>query len=118
MILALRCAGVSDGRHSADVMKTQSDYRGLGASRRLPYTHKYENITHSEIGIMRTNIDIDDSLMRRAMRLGGIDTKKATVEAALRLFIQTRAQVGMRRFRGKVKWEGNLEESRLGRNTG
>jgi Arc/MetJ family transcription regulator len=67
---------------------------------------------------MRTNIEIDDELMRRAMQLGGIDTKRATVEAALRLFIQTRAQVGMRRFRGKVKWEGNLEESRLGRNSG
>jgi Arc/MetJ family transcription regulator len=66
---------------------------------------------------MRTNIDIDDELMHKAMRLGGIDTKKATVEAALRLFIQTRAQVGMRRFRGKVKWEGNLEESRMGRNS-
>jgi Arc/MetJ family transcription regulator len=67
---------------------------------------------------MRTNIDIDDSLMRQAMRAGGTDTKKATVEAGLRLLIQTRAQAGMRRFRGKVKWEGNLEESRLGRNTG
>jgi Arc/MetJ family transcription regulator len=67
---------------------------------------------------MRTNIDIDDGLMRQAMRLGGIDTKKATVEAALRLFIQTRSQAGMRRFRGKVKWEGNLEESRRGRNSG
>jgi Arc/MetJ family transcription regulator len=66
---------------------------------------------------MRTNIEIDDELMRKAMRLGGIDTKRATVEAALRLFIQTRSQAGMRRLRGKVKWEGNLEESRIGRNT-
>ena len=67
---------------------------------------------------MRTNIDIDDSLMRRAMRACGTDTKKATVEAGLRLLIQTHLQTGLRRFRGKVKWEGNLEESRLGRNTG
>ncbi len=81
--------------------------------------HKIVLILHIEVETqMRTNIDIDDGLMRQAMRLGGIDTKKATVEAALRLFIQTRSQVGMRRFRGKVKWEGNLEESRLGRNTG
>ena len=64
---------------------------------------------------MRTNIDIDDTLMRQAMRLGGADTKKATVEAALRLFIQTRLQGGIRKLRGKVKWEGNLDESRLGR---
>ena len=64
---------------------------------------------------MRTNIDIDDSLMRQAMRHGGTRTKKETVEAALRLFIQTRLQGGIRKLRGKVKWEGNLEESRLGR---
>jgi len=64
---------------------------------------------------MRTNIDIDDSLMRQAMRHGGTRTKKATVEAALRLFIQTRLQGGIRKLRGKVKWEGNLDESRLGR---
>jgi Arc/MetJ family transcription regulator len=64
---------------------------------------------------MRTNIDIDDNLMRQAMRHGGIRTKKATVEAALRLFIQTRLQGGIRKLRGKVKWEGNLDESRLGR---
>jgi len=66
---------------------------------------------------MRTNIDIDDSLMRQALRLGGSNTKKATVETALRLLIQTRSQVGMRRFRGKVKWEGNLGESRRGCNS-
>ncbi len=64
---------------------------------------------------MRTNIDIDDSLMRQAMRLGGTGTKKATVEAGLRLLIETRSQVGIRRLRGKVKWEGNLEVSRQGR---
>ena len=66
---------------------------------------------------MRTNIDIDDSLMEQAMSVGGSDTKKATVEIALRLLVQTRAQTGMKRFRGKVKWEGNLDESRRGRNT-
>ena len=64
---------------------------------------------------MRVSIDIDDNLMRQAMRVGGADTKKATVETALRLLVQTRSQAGMRRFRGKVKWEGNLDVSRRGR---
>jgi Arc/MetJ family transcription regulator len=64
---------------------------------------------------MRTTIDIDDSLMRKAMRVGELTTKKAAVDTALRLFIQTKSQVGMRRFRGKVKWEGNLDVSRRGR---
>jgi len=64
---------------------------------------------------MRTTIDIDDSLMRQAMRLSGLRTKKAAVEAALRLLIQTHSQAGIRRLRGKVRWEGNLSESRKGR---
>ena len=64
---------------------------------------------------MRVSVDIDDNLMRHAMRVGGADTKKATVETALRLLVQTRSQAGMRRFRGKVKWEGNLDVSRRGR---
>ena len=64
---------------------------------------------------MRTNIDIDDDLMRQAMRSSGARTKRAVVEEGLRLLIQTRAQRSIRRLRGKVLWEGNLETSRLGR---
>ena len=64
---------------------------------------------------MRTNIDIDDDLMRQAMRSSGATTKRAVVEEGLRLLIQTRGQAGMRRLRGKVKWEGDLEQSRVGR---
>jgi Arc/MetJ family transcription regulator len=66
---------------------------------------------------MRTNIEIDDQLMRQAMKSSGARTKRATVEAGLRLLVQVRAQAGIRRLRGKISWEGNLDESRLGRNT-
>jgi Arc/MetJ family transcription regulator len=66
---------------------------------------------------MRTNIEIDDDLMRKAMKASGTRTKRATVEEALRLLIQTRGQVRFRRLRGKIHWEGDLETSRLGRNT-
>lgn len=64
---------------------------------------------------MRTNIDIDDKLMREAMRSCGAPTKKAAVEAGLRMLVRTQAQGAIRKLRGKVRWEGNLEESRLGR---
>ena len=64
---------------------------------------------------MRTNIDIDDELMRQAMRSSGARTKRAVVEEGLRLLLQTRGQRSIRRLRGKVRWEGDLEESRLGR---
>lgn len=64
---------------------------------------------------MRTNIDIDDELMRQAMRRSGARTKKATVEAGLRLLVKTYSQTAIRRLKGKVQWEGDLNESRLGR---
>jgi Arc/MetJ family transcription regulator len=64
---------------------------------------------------MRTNIDIDDRLMRQAMQRSGTRTKKATVEAALRLLVETHAQTAIRRLKGKVRWAGDLDESRRGR---
>lgn len=64
---------------------------------------------------MRTNIEIDDRLMRQAKKVSGARTKKATVEAALKLLAETYAQGAFRRFRGRVQWEGDLEQSRLNR---
>ncbi len=64
---------------------------------------------------MRTNIEIDDQLMRQAMRSSRARTKRAAVEAGLRLLVQTRAQASIRRLRGKVRWQGDLNASRLGR---
>lgn len=67
---------------------------------------------------MRTNIDIDDRLMRDALRSSSGRTKKAAVEEGLRLLVQTRGQASMRNWRGKVQWEGNLAESRRTRHSG
>jgi Arc/MetJ family transcription regulator len=64
---------------------------------------------------MRTNIEINDRLMKSAMRSAGTKTKRETVETALKLLVQTRAQVKIRELRGKIQWQGNLDESRLGR---
>lgn len=64
---------------------------------------------------MRTNIDIDDRLMRQAMRSSGARTKRAVVEEALRLLVETKAQSSIRRLRGKIAWEGDLDASRLDR---
>ena len=64
---------------------------------------------------MRTNIDIDDGLMRQAMRTSGAATKKAAVEAGLQLLVQTFSQSDIRKLHGKVRWDGDLNQSRLGR---
>ena len=57
---------------------------------------------------MRTNIEINDNLMAEALKAGGFKTKRAAVEEALRLLVQTRAQGRVRRLRGKLRWEGRL----------
>jgi Arc/MetJ family transcription regulator len=64
---------------------------------------------------MRTNIDIDDRLMRQAMRSSSARTKRGVVEEALRLLIQTRGQSSLRRLRGQIAWNGDLDTSRLER---
>ena len=64
---------------------------------------------------MRTNIDIDDALMAQAMRVSGEPTKRAVVEAALRLMVQTRRQGRIKKWRGKIAWEGDLDASRRSR---
>jgi len=62
---------------------------------------------------MRTNIVIDDSLMNKAKKVSGYKTKKETIEEALRLLVAQREQSEIRKVRGKLNWEGNLEEMRL-----
>ena len=61
---------------------------------------------------MRTNIDIDDALMLEAMKASGLKTKRQTVEAGLRLLVQIKRQQRIRRYRGKLLWEGDLERMR------
>lgn len=64
---------------------------------------------------MRTNIDIDDDLLSKAQEATGLTTKKATVEEGLRLLVRLREQEEILRLAGKVRWQGNLDESREGR---
>jgi Arc/MetJ family transcription regulator len=64
---------------------------------------------------MRTNIEIDDELMQKAMAATGTTTKKAAVEACMKKVVQLKAQEGILKWRGKVQWEGDLAVSREGR---
>jgi Arc/MetJ family transcription regulator len=64
---------------------------------------------------MRTNIVIDDALMKEAMRTSGAKTKRETVETALRLMVRMKAQEKMRELRGKLHWEGDLKAMRRSR---
>jgi Arc/MetJ family transcription regulator len=64
---------------------------------------------------MRTNIVLDDKLIERAQKLTGIKTKRAVVQEALQTLILLREQAEARNLRGKLSWEGNLDEQRQSR---
>ncbi len=61
---------------------------------------------------MRTNIVIDDNLMNDAMKLTGITTKREAVELGLKTLIRLKKQESIKKFRGKLKWEGDLDDMR------
>ncbi|MEE9569022.1 MAG: type II toxin-antitoxin system VapB family antitoxin [Candidatus Binatia bacterium] len=61
---------------------------------------------------MRTNIVIDDKLIADAQKLTGIKTKKGVVEEGLRLLLRIKRQESVRKWRGKLPWEENLDSMR------
>ena len=64
---------------------------------------------------MRTNIDINDSVLREVQRLTGARTKREAVDLALRELVARYRRAGILQLRGKVRWEGDLTRSRTGR---
>jgi Arc/MetJ family transcription regulator len=65
--------------------------------------------------IMRTNIVIDDKLMQDTLRATGLKTKREAVELGLRTLLRLRQQAKIRDVRGKLAWEGDLEQLRASR---
>ncbi|HBN15817.1 MAG: DUF2191 domain-containing protein [Gammaproteobacteria bacterium] len=64
---------------------------------------------------MRTNIVIDDKLMMDALKASGLATKKEAVEQGLKLLVRRSQQQEIRKLRGRIKWEGDLDEMRGGK---
>lgn len=64
---------------------------------------------------MRTNIEIDDEVMSEVQHLIGARTKRETVDTALRELVAGHRRIGVLHLRGRVRWEGDLGESRSGR---
>jgi Arc/MetJ family transcription regulator len=64
---------------------------------------------------MRTNIVIDDRLMRETLRETGLKTKREAVEEGLRMLLRLKRQSKVRRFRGKFRWKGDLDATRTDR---
>jgi Arc/MetJ family transcription regulator len=64
---------------------------------------------------MRTNIEIDDRLMKDALKATGAKTKREAVEMGLRTLVQLRAQEKARELKGKITWDGDLNAMRTDR---
>jgi Arc/MetJ family transcription regulator len=64
---------------------------------------------------MRTNIVIDEKLMADALKASGYTTKKEAVEQGLKLLVRQSQQQKVRKLRGKIKWEGDLNKMRGGK---
>lgn len=64
---------------------------------------------------MRTNIVIDDKLMKDTLRATGLKTKREAVELGLRTVLRLRQQEAIRRLRGKLAWDGDLDAMRTDR---
>ena len=65
--------------------------------------------------MMRTNIVIDDKLMADTLRATGLRTKREVVELGLKTLLQLRQQAELKKLRGKVDWQGDLEAMRRDR---
>ena len=64
----------------------------------------------------RTTIEIDDDLVERAMRLTGARTKREVVNIALRRLVEKGSLYrSIRRLRGKLAWEGDIDSWRSSR---
>ena len=61
---------------------------------------------------MRTNIVIDDKLMNDTLKVTGLRTKREAVELGLRTLLRLRKQQEIRKYRGKLSWEGDLDAMR------
>ena len=61
---------------------------------------------------MRTNIDIDDKLMKDALKLSGLKSKKEIVNMALEEYVKFKKRQGLKNLQGKVEWIGNLDKMR------
>lgn len=67
------------------------------------------------IGTKRTNIELDEELVGKALAATGLKTKKAVVEEGLKLLVRLKGQEKLRDLAGKVQWEGDLDQMRRNR---
>jgi Arc/MetJ family transcription regulator len=63
---------------------------------------------------MRTTVAIDDQLLKQALEITGLKTQEEVVALGLQTLIRLKQQLKIKQFKGKLRWEGDLDEMRLG----
>lgn len=61
---------------------------------------------------MRTNIELDDSLVTQALQISKLKTKKDVVHEALKQYVASLKRKQLLALRGKGTWEGDLQRMR------
>jgi Arc/MetJ family transcription regulator len=85
-----------------------------GLAEQALHTPFHEKVVYSN-SVSRTNIDIDEELIRRARKLTRLKTKRQIVDRALELLVRSESRKGILRFYGSGVWKGDLKTSRRDR---
>ena len=72
-------------------------------------------MVYANFRMARTNIDIDDALLRKARKLTRLKTKRQIVDKALELLVRSESRKGILRYYGSGIWEGDIKASRRDR---
>jgi len=78
------------------------------------YTHKSQEVVYTFL-MSRTNIELDDTLVRKARKLTRLKTKRAIVDHALDLLVRSESRKGILRYYGTGVWTGERKASRRNR---
>ena len=63
----------------------------------------------------RTNVVLDEKLVQDCIKATGIKTQKALIDHALRELLRHENQLRILELKGRINWDGNLDEWRQGR---
>ncbi len=77
---------------------------------------EFDIFVYSKFNKMRTNIDIDDDLMEKALKYSNLKTKKEIIHAALDEYVKYQMRLKLLSLQGKVKWTGSLNKMRRNEN--
>ena len=61
---------------------------------------------------MRTNIEVDEAAIAEIIRIGVAKNQRQAIENAMQKYLRFLAKLDLLELKGKVKWEGNLDEMR------